>query len=200
MYTRGEYSMTQKLIEEKRANHNKWIFLKQKEIKHLYLYYIIVLVLSFLWLCFSLVTNYVILENGFPKLVGILMLCFPGGVLGSVIYYIRKFYKSLIQNMVVSPNGLSDEMYNRALGAKLYFYLRPIISGILSVIINIGIISGLFFVNEGKDINNNNYFLMSVIISFFIGFSNGKLILKLDSFSENMINNLFKGNTNNEKR
>ena len=191
--------MSEMQTNHKLDNQEKWIFLEKNEIKHLFIYYITVLILSFFWLCFSLVFNFEIHNNGFSKLIGILMFDFPSGVLGATIYYIRKLYKSAIQNLVNDSSILLENTYYRKLGAKIYFYFRPIISGILSIIINIGIISGIFFVNAGQEFDNSNFFLISVIISFFVGYSNGKLILKLDRYGENVINNIIKENKNNEQ-
>ena len=53
--------------------------------------------------------------------------------------------------------------------------------------------------NAGQEFDNSNFFLISVIISFFVGYSNGKLILKLDRYGENVINNIIKENKNNEQ-
>lgn len=195
----GVLKMSEIQNNHKLKNQEKWIYLERKELKHIFIYYSIVLFISFSWLCISLILNYEIFKSGFSKLIGILMFDFPSGILGATIYYIRKLYKSAIQNLVTDSSIPLENTYYRKLGAKIYFYSRPIISGILSIIINLGIISGLFFVNTGKGIDNNNFFLVSLIISFFIGYSNGKLILKLDSYSENVINNIIKENNNNEK-
>ena len=86
--------MSEMQNNHKLDNQEKWIFLEKNEIKHLFIYYITVLILSFFWLCFSLVFNFEIHNNGFSKLIGILMFDFPSGVLGATIYYIRKLYWS----------------------------------------------------------------------------------------------------------
>ena len=155
----------------------KWINMNVKEVKHLFAYYIFTLFISLLWMLFSIVYHYELSDNGFPDAIGIFMFAFPSGVLGATIYYIRKLYKSCLQKIVVdNPEDTSSETQLRKIGAKMYFYLRPPISGILAIFASIAIIAGFFI----------------VLISFYIGFCNGKIIFKMEKQSSEVIDSVFK--------
>ena len=64
----------------------QWINMSVKEIKHLFAYYIIALILSLLWILFSILYHYELSNNGFSNMVGLFMLSFPSGVLCTIIY------------------------------------------------------------------------------------------------------------------
>ena len=177
----------------------KWINMNIDEIKHLFGYYITILILSLLWMTFSIIYHYEMSENGFSNMVGVFMFAFPGGVLGSSIYYIRKLYKSCIQKLVVdNPTDTSTETKIRKIGAKVYFYIRPLVSGVLAILASIALITGFFFINNQPSINNEKFFLFVVLISFYIGFSNGKIIFKMEQQSGDIINSMFKENKNDK--
>ena len=61
----------------------QWINMSVKEIKHLFAYYIITLIVSLLWILFSVPYHYKLSENGFSNMVG---LFFSSSVLGAIIY------------------------------------------------------------------------------------------------------------------
>ncbi len=171
----------------------KWINMSPKEIRRLFGYYIIILSISLLGLVFSIVYHYDLSKNGFTESQGILAFAFPGGVLGASIYYIRKLYKSCIQGIVVdNSKDTSTEAQLRKIGAKMYFYLRPLISGILAIIVSIAIIAGFFVINNQPSINNEKFFLFIALISFYIGFCNGKIIIKMEQHSNEAIDSVLK--------
>lgn len=173
----------------------KWINMNSKEIKRLFAYYIFSLFVSLLWVLFSMIYHYSLSEKGFSNIIGIFMFAFPGGVLGATIYYIRKLYKSCIQGLVTDNiNDASTEVQLRRIGAKMYFYLRPLISGILAFFVGIAIIAGFSIVNNQPTLNNEEFFLFVVLISFYIGFCNGKIIFKMEQQSSDVINAVFKEN------
>lgn len=177
----------------------KWIILSQNEIKHLFTYYVVLLIFSFLWVAFSILYHYEFTEKSFSSTIGIFMFAFPSGLLGATVYYIRKLYKSCIQNLVngVAASDNSDAKF-RKMGAKMYFYIRPIISGILSVLINIGFIVGFYLIDNAPEINNEKYFLFVILISFYVGFCNGKIIIKIEQQGDNVVNSIFKGDKSDE--
>lgn len=175
----------------------KWINLTDDEIKHLFAYYIIFMIASLLWMILSLLYHYELSKDGFSNLVGIFMFSFPSGILGATIYYIRKLYKSCIQELIKTNSA--DELPSanfKKIGAKMYFYLRPIISGILAILVNIGIIAGVCFVNNQPDINNDKFFFFVILISFYVGFCNGKLIINMEKTSESFAGLVFKPKEN----
>lgn len=173
----------------------KWINMDETEIKHLFRYYICALIVSLLWVLLSTAYHYVLSENGFPDIIGIYMFAFPSGVLGATIYYIRKLYKSCIQGLVAdNQNDNDSEAKMRKIGAKMYFYLRPLISGILAILAGIAIVAGFFIVNNQPTINNEKFFLYIILISFYIGFCNGKIIFKMEQQSSEIVDTVFKEN------
>lgn len=172
----------------------KWINFTPEETKHLFVYYIILLTFSSLWITFSVLYHYEFSEQGFSNIIGIFMFACPGGLLGAVIYYIRKLYKSCIQNLIEVKSD--DKAFFRKLGTKMYFYIRPIISGILAILIDMGFIAGFYFINNQPEINNDKFFLFIVLISFYIGFCNGKIIINLEKRSEDIADFILKGKEN----
>lgn len=166
-------------------NQEKWIILSTKELKHLFLYYVFVLIVSLFWIIFSVLFHYEFSKNGFSNVVGIFMFAFPSGALGGVMYYIRKLYKSCIQNIIVETIEPSkNNTYIRKIGAKMYFYVRPIFSAILASLVNMGIIAGFYIINNNPSINNEKFFLFIIVLSFYIGFCNGKIFVKMDKQGE----------------
>lgn len=165
-------------------NQEKWINFSYEETKRLFVYYLILLLISICWLVCSLVYNYKISERCFSNVVGILMFSFPSGLLGGCVYYIRKLYKSCIQELVVD---LGDNKNYRKLGAKIYFYSRPIISSVLATLVNLGIVAGFYVINNQPDINSDRFFLFILLIAFYIGFCNGKVIIRIDKHGEEII-------------
>ena len=128
------------------------------------------------------------------------MFACPGGLLGAIVYYIRKLYKSCIQNLIEDISD--DAALFRKIGAKMYFYIRPIISAILAILVDMGIIAGFYFIINQPEINNNKFFLFIVLISFFIGFSNGKIIINMEKQSGNIADFIFntKENKNDQHK
>lgn len=179
------------------ATQEKWINMTGTEIKRLFGYYIFILFASLLWMTFSVLYHYVWSESGFPNVVGIFMFAFPSGVLGASVYYIRKLYKSCIQKLVVcNPTGTDTEAHIRKIGAKIYFYFRPVISGVLAILASIALVAGFYIINNQPSVNNEKFFLFVILISFYIGFCNGKLILKMESQGNDVIDSIFKEDKN----
>ena len=66
----------------------------------------------------------------------------------------------------------------------MYFYVRPIFSAILASLVNMGIIAGFYIINNNPSINNEKFFLFIIVLSFYIGFCNGKIFVKMDKQGE----------------
>lgn len=152
----------------------KWINLSKKEVKHIFIYYFIVFI-------FSLVIFGIIiccLVNTLEDNIGLLLLfSFVCGLLGSNFYYIRKLYKSCIQLLIYNENG-SDSIV--ALGAKVYFYFRPVMGATLSTLIILGIYGGFFFLQDQPAINTEKFYIFTALLAFMVGYSNGNIIVQLD--------------------
>ena len=180
------------------SRQEKWIHFSPKEVKHLFFYYVGLLIVASLWLTFSVLYHYEVSPNGFSKYLGIIMFACPGGLLGSVIYYIRKLYKSCLQNLIDVPLVLDDEIRIKTIGAKMYFYLRPIISGILAIIMDMGILAGVYFVINQPNINDHTFYVFIVLVSFYIGFCNGKVIVNIEKRGSDIVNFIFKSQENKD--
>lgn len=182
-------------------NQEKWIIMSKKEVQHLFLYYIIIFAICLLWVTFSVLFHYEFSENGISNIFGIFMFAFPSGGLGGVMYYIRKLYKSCIQNIITeSIEESKDNTYIRKIGGKMYFYVRPVFSAVLAAMVNVGTISGFYLINNNPSINNEKFFLFTIVLSFYIGFCNGKILIKMDKQSDTFANLIIKENKNEQRQ
>ena len=107
------------------------------------------------------------------------------GLLGSTICYIRKVYLLSIQNRIQHDYSSTEKI-----GTMLYFMIRPLFSMVLAVIIMLGFAVGIFsfFVSGGE--LTHNFINFSMVVSFFLGVSNGKLMDKLNEVGNNFISKL----------
>lgn len=191
--------MQTNIYSHKLPNQEKWIRLTVKEANCLFAFYVFMLILSSGWLFYSLIYHFDLSENGFSIILGILMFSCSGGLLGSTIYYIRKLYKSCIQNLVTDSKSNPDNTEHRKAGTKMYFYIRPFIGMVLSVIINLGVIGGFYIIGNQPDLNNNRFFLFVLLLSFYIGFCNGKVLVNINKHGNDIIDYIFKEENNSEK-
>lgn len=107
------------------------------------------------------------------------------GLLGSTICYIRKMYLLSIQNRLIHDYCLAEKV-----GTILYFMIRPLFSMVLTVIIMLGVAVGIFsFFVAGGELTHN-FINFSMVVSFFLGISNGKLMDKLNEVGNNFISKL----------
>jgi hypothetical protein len=85
---------------------------------------------------------------------------------------------------MVKPDSENDKL--RQIGIFFYFFLRPIFSGIFSIIILIILKSGISILSTAKSLTIEFYYL-SIITSFFIGFSSGDLIDKFEEVGKKIV-------------
>lgn len=156
---------------------DKWIHLSKKEIKHIFIYYGVVFMVSLL--AFGVIIyHFVSIQT---DNIGLLLIfSFVCGLLGSTFYYIRKLYKSCIQFLVTESNV--NEII--AIGAKVYFYFRPIMGATLAVLIILGIYGGFFFLQDQPEINTERFYIFTSLVAFIVGFANGNIIVQLDRNKE----------------
>lgn len=107
------------------------------------------------------------------------------GLLGGTIYYIRKLYLIGIQNRLKH-----DCSFIEIAGTTLYFVIRPLFSMVVTVIIMLGFAVGIFSFFVAGGILTQNFINFSMVISFFLGISNGKLMDKLNEVGNNFISKL----------
>ena len=105
-------------------------------------------------------------------------------ILGSTIFYVRKLYKACINLDIQSPISYEDKM--RQVGVFFYFFLRPIFSAAFTIIVLIILKSGISILSSSKTLSPEFYYL-SIVISFFIGFSCGDLIDKFEELGKKII-------------
>ena len=82
----------------------------------------------------------------------------------------------------------------------MYFYIRPVFSAILAVITNMGTIAGFFLINNTPSINNDKFFLFTIVLSFYIGFCNGKILVGMDKQRDAFSRLIIKENINEQNR
>lgn len=152
----------------------KWIQLSRKELKHIFIYYSIIFMLSLIGFGVLLAFFIDVKDDSIGM---ILLLSFVCGLLGSTFYYIRKLYKSCIQLLVDTENNVDSIM---ALGTKVYFYFRPIMGATLAAFIVLGIYCGFFFLQDHPTINTEKFYYFTALIAFIVGFSNGNIIDQMD--------------------
>jgi hypothetical protein len=105
-------------------------------------------------------------------------------ILGATIFYVRKLYKACINLDTVKPQNEND--FTREIGVFFYFFLRPIFSFVLSLIILLILKSGIAVLATSNELTKN-FFYLSIIICFFIGYSSGDLIDKFEIVGKKVI-------------
>lgn len=184
----------QKEVEKRHLlrRQEKWIVMSPKEVKLLFGYYVFILIISFAWVAFSVLYHFEHSVYGFSRYIGIFMFALPSGILGASIYYIRKLYKSCIQTLFAKDEVDDKSLYYRKIGAKMYFYIRPIVSGIFAVMLNIAILAGINIMNADISSGNNNFEFLIILLSFYVGFCNGKIIVYMDDKKDVAFNKIFR--------
>lgn len=171
-------------MEEEKKNHalptqEKWIDLSSEEVKHIFWYYAGLFLGAIIFCAVNIIVGFTLSETGIV-LHRLMEISFSFGLLGSTFYYIRKLYKSCIQLIIKHR----QDGKTATLGAKAYFYLRPIMGAVLAFIICLGIYGGFFFLQDQPSLNTGKFYIFSAVISFFVGFSNGKFITRIDNSSD----------------
>lgn len=162
-------------------NQEKWITLTRPEIKHIFIYYIVIFFVALITMI-VFVRRFTLTESSKIEVMDMLLFSFVCGLLGGTFYYIRKLYKSCIQSLFT----MEDQSFigYKSLGIKVYFYFRPIMGAVLSLLIILGIYGGFFVLLEQPTINSDKFYIFVALLAFATGFSNGKIIVKLDSITD----------------
>ena len=157
--------------EEKKA----WIKLSRNEAKHIFAYYccLIMIALPYTGMLIAELSKEKTEEIGLMELV---LVAFATGLLSSTCYYIRKLYKACIQK-VVNVEGTNTI---ESLGAKVYFYFRPLMGAILAGFVALGIYGGFFVFQSSPSLDADRVWVFIALISFMVGLSNGKIFDELD--------------------
>jgi len=172
---------TQEQGNVKPGRNDKWIILSKPCIVALFVYYALLVVVASAYEVYTLVdlidkANG--LNNNIPiRILDIFRISFSGAIISTGFYYFRKLYKSCLQGKVDSD--IKDII--SSIGAKAYFFFRPILGAIISVIAIFIVYIGLFFLVDNPSITRDKFFIFVFVMSFLFGFSNGRLIEKLES-------------------
>ncbi len=161
---------------------NEWFKLKPTNIKWLFSYYVILLIIGIVYIVWFI--NDKIDSVDTLKIRDIFFISIVFSVLGSVLFYIRKLYKACINSDMVTPVGNTDSV--RELGVIFYFILRPVFALIFCLLTLFIIKSGISILSEGN-LNNNRFFYFSIITSFIIGYSCGDYIDQIERIGKRVV-------------
>lgn len=114
--------------------------------------------------------------------------CITFSLLGSSIFYIRKLYKSCINLDVVEPETNEDKI--REVGVIFYYLLRPIFSIGLAFLLYISLKIGVNAMTKNS-ILEDGFVYTCMFFSFFIGYSSGDVIDKLEKVGKNIVEKSF---------
>jgi hypothetical protein len=160
-----------------------WFKLSKQKINTLCIYFFILIFLS-VALLLSIIIEELHMLCGLSIMTKSILGAIATSAMGSSIFYFRKIYKSCINLDMVNPQ--SDEDRIRETGVFLYFILRPIFSICFAIILILFFQSGMSFLAEIKSINER-FIFVAMVTSFFIGYSSGDLIDKLEEKGRQLI-------------
>lgn len=161
---------------------NEWFKLSKESTLFLFIYYLLLLLAGIFFLINQLSSQ------TFIKTIDIfeksLWISINSSILGATVFYIRKLYKSCINQDVVSPVSNEDKI--RQIGVFFYFFLRPIFSVVFSIIVLVVIKAGISILSSSK-LLTADFFYFTIIISFFVGYSSGDLVDKFEEVGKKII-------------
>jgi len=107
-------------------------------------------------------------------------------LVGASIFYLRKLYKSSINNILNAPADEKDK--TKEIGLFAYYLLRPIFAISFSILFQIGLKTSVSIVSVKETNLTEGMIYFSMIASFFIGFAAGDVISKLEEYSKDFVN------------
>ena len=115
---------------------------------------------------------------------------FGTALIGSSIFYLRKLYKSSINNEISSPTNEDEKI--KELGARTYYYLRPLFAIGFSILIHIALKSSVHIITVKETRLDEGFIYLTMFLSFFAGFAAGDLITYIEGKSVEWVTNTFK--------
>ncbi len=107
----------------------------------------------------------------------------------SCIAYIRKLYKLCFNYS--SEQDVDDQLHLKRLGTIFYFFTRPIFGLLFSVLIVVGLKSGMLA--SAKNVEFDVGFVyITMFFSFYAGFFSGDFIKSLEKNSQKKINQILR--------
>lgn len=159
---------------------NTYFKLSRNKLKGLLFYFGILLLIGLLATIFAI--NY----ESFTYKFNITQISLIGGfgtaLIGSTIFYMRKLYKSAINNTITEPT--TDKEKTNETGLFFYYSLRPIFAIAFSLLIHIGLKASVAIITVKESELDVGMVYLTMIISFFIGFAAGDVITKLEEISK----------------
>ncbi|MGL4393151.1 MAG: hypothetical protein ACRCSK_06930 [Fusobacteriaceae bacterium] len=154
------------------------------------LFFIIGFYIVLFFIASAVLIKIIFLEYSRDKeILDIFLLALIGGgasaLLGSTMGYIRKIYLLCILKKLKKD---MDEF--EKIGNLIYFYIRPFFAIMATIIIIIGIHSGVFVFVVSDNYKTNLKFLdFSIVIGFLFGYSSGVLLDQIKKIGEKIIEN-----------
>jgi hypothetical protein len=171
----------------------KKLYLTNKTITILFIYYFILFIIGILLSLYA-IDIFEIFENTTKKITERTLIgSFSMALCGSSIFYTRKLYKISFNPDILDTT--SNE-YKFILATFIYFIARPIFSIAFSLILFIGVKSGTIMISQNDIDFNERFIYLMMFISFFVGFSSGSFIKKLESKSSSILDEHLKKENN----
>ena len=171
------------------GRNDTWVVLSTKAVNYIFLYYAILLISGLfvsVWVILQATSPSTYNDNLRNAIFGSLGI----SAVGSSVYYIRKMYKTCIKQNVCKPNDNQGAKY-REIGTQIYFVIRPIFALGFSVLVVVGLSSGLITITVKSKELSHGFVFVCMFLSFFCGFSSGRFINVLESRGEKIISALF---------
>ena len=163
------------------------LFLSSRQVKGIFVFYFIALVI-----CFSI--SCAIFFDGLLDAFNYFELSIIGSCsiacMGSSIYYIRKLYKLVLNGPLVTDRA-GNQL--KSLATLVYFVARPIFSMAFSLLVVIGLKSGLIVSGAAHSSLGQEFVQASMFFSFFVGFLSGRFIRRLESWGEDVVERISGG-------
>ncbi len=171
---------------------NRILYLNNFWITFLFLYYLFLFGIGFIIAIIAIAPNLFKFLCTLPIECSIFSQALLGSIgialNGSSISYIRKLYKLCFAKRLESEQG----NYKEKLGSFIYFLTRPLFAIGFSIIVVLGINTGLIVSSDPKLSLSNGFIYECMFISFFTGFLTGNFIKMLESYGKNLTSKVLK--------
>lgn len=157
------------------------LFLTPLQTKLLFGYYFAILVVAFASSCGIFVTGPL---SRFDYIELSLIGSASMACLGSAVFYLRKLYKAVLSDTLVTEN-LQNNL--KATATFVYFFARPLFSVAFALLIVIGAKSGLVLSGAPQGTLSYGFVQLTMFFSFFVGFLSGRFLRQLEAWGERML-------------
>jgi hypothetical protein len=169
------------------ATEKRLLFLTPQQIKWLFAYYFLLLLAAFTSSCAIFIPGPL---SRFEFMELALIGSSSMACLGSSVYYSRKLYKSVLSGAVIAP---VEGANLKSFATFMYFFARPIFSVVFSLLIVIGVKSGLVLSGAHQGQLTYGFVQLTMFLSFFVGFLSGRFIRHLETWGERMLERVASG-------